>query len=433
MTNHSNRNSHLARLAPLAAAAALLVTACGSSTTTSRGDSQLPSPAVSAEHAALEVEAPAEQTPAVTEPITTDPAIDDVESADPAPPPSEPESEPDPEADPDAASDGGTTAAPQPLTACGDFGAIPPRPDSMPTLIYDTDGDGNVDDAVTAYSGGGEGWVLRVVENGVTSEAHTPGINGWAYISNDYKVDGRDYIEVTDNDIGTIFTLATVKGCVKLLDTRNPKLDVPAPAPTPSPTPSPAPCGTFGPIPTESQITSNLSVDLVGDGTADDQVITYLDGVYKLRTIRDGLISEIDVPDVGVSSIRALGVGDVGEISPGNEVIVRTGGGASSAQIGVFGHDASGCVFEFTLNGSPLAMYVGGTIGTSSGMYCGDGVIAEWSYSLDEDGTYFGSSAAFYESSVGNFTYLPASDDFSEGLSAEDLSPAMLECFDFGL
>ena len=100
----------------------------------------------------------------------------------------------------------------------------------MPTLMYDTDGDGDADDEVTAYAGGGDGWVLRIVENGGTSEAQTPGIDGWAYISNDYQVDGRDYIEVTDNDEGTIFTLATVKGCVELLDTRNPAPPDPLPA-----------------------------------------------------------------------------------------------------------------------------------------------------------------------------------------------------------
>ncbi len=192
MTNHSNRNPYLIRLAPLAAAAALLATACGSSTTTSKTEPQLPSPAVAADDAALDIEAPTETTPPVTELITTDPAIDETESA--APTPSEPEPDSEPEPSPDA----GTPTTPQPLVSCGNFGAIPPTPDSMPTLMYDTDGDGNVDDKVTAYSGGGEGWVLRVVEDGVISEAHTPGIDGWAYISNDYEVDGRDYIEVTD-------------------------------------------------------------------------------------------------------------------------------------------------------------------------------------------------------------------------------------------
>ncbi len=100
----------------------------------------------------------------------------------------------------------------------------------MPTLMFDTDGDGNVDDEVTAY-GAGDGWVVRVVENGVVSEAQAHGVDGWAFISNDYQVDGRDHIEVTDNDVGTIFTLATVDGCVELLDTRNPIDDLAAAAP----------------------------------------------------------------------------------------------------------------------------------------------------------------------------------------------------------
>jgi hypothetical protein len=200
-----------------------------------------------------------------------------------------------------------------------------------------------------------------------------------------------------------------------------------------TPTPAPAPCGVFGPIPAGSQITSDLAVDLDGDGATDDQVITYLDGVYKLRSVQNGVTSEVVVPDVGVSSIRALGVGNAGEISAGNEIVVRTGGGASSAQIGFFGHDDAGCMFEFTRYGSSFEMYVGATIGTSSGVYCGEGLIADWSYSLEDSGTYAGASAAYFESSAGEFTYLPASDDFSEGLALEDLSPAHLDCFGFGL
>lgn len=197
--------------------------------------------------------------------------------------------------------------------------------------------------------------------------------------------------------------------------------------------PVPAPCGVFDPIPAESQITSDLSVDLDGDGAADDQVITYLDGVYKLRSIQNGVISEVAVPDVGTSSIRALGVGNAGEISPGNEIVVRTGGGSSNAQIGFFGHDDAGCLFTFTRYGIVLEMHVGATVGTSSGVYCADGLIADWSYGLEDDGTYTGSGAAYFESSPGDFTYLPASDDFSEGLALEDLSPADLDCFGFGL
>ena len=199
------------------------------------------------------------------------------------------------------------------------------------------------------------------------------------------------------------------------------------------PFPAPAPCGVFGPIPAESPITSDLSVDLDADGAAHEQVITYFDGAHKLRSIQNGVISEVTIPDVGASSIRALGVGNVGEISAGNEIIVQTGAGASAALIGFFGHDDAGCLFKFTRYSNDLEMYVGASVGTSSGASCGEGLIAQWSYGLEDDGTYTGSSAAYFESSAGDFTYSPASDDFSEGLALEDLSPAELDCFGFGL
>ncbi len=427
MTNqHCNaaRSFPLARLAPLAAAVALLGTACGPTTATS-------SP--------VEAE-PASEVADTAAPVATETArgIDSVPTT--------------------------TVSAAPPTTVgapCGEFGPIPPIPDSMYPQFFDTDGDAEPD-SVQAYAGGGQPWTLRVIENGITSEAVIPAADGFAAIVGSVNVESREHVLVRDFENGDVHTFATNSdGCVELLGTdpgtdpdpaddlvlTNPTIPVPTiPVPTiPLPkTPvtidpviiapiAPTPCGNFDPIPAGSQITSNLMVDLVGDGVADDQVITYLDGVYKLRSVRNGVTSEVTVPDVGVSSIRALGVGDAGEISVGNEVIVRTGGGASAAEIGIFGHDADGCVFQFTLNGSDLEMYVGATIGTSSGMFCAEGVIAQWYYELDDDDTYFGSSAAFFESTAGDFTYLPNSDDFSEGLALDDLSPAELDCFGFGL
>lgn len=422
MTNHSSRT--LARLAPLAAAAALLATACGSSTTTSQADTQLPEAASAADEVALDVEAPiattpAETAPPVTEPVTTEPTSDE--------PPAEPVETAD-------------TTPTTPLP-CGDFGPIPPTPDSMPTIMYDTDGDGNDDDEVTAYAGGGEGWVLRVVENGVTSEAHMPGIDGWAYISNDYQVDGRDYIEVTDNDVGTIFTHATVNGCVKLLHTGpgDEEIDdLAQPSPDEDPTrpvgPSDLavavpPCGLFAPIAGSATIASDITVDVADDGTADDQIVTYLDGGWTMRATVDGITSEATISGVGPGAVRALGVADVGELTTGNEIIATVGAGAYTTQIGAFGIDNNGCLFHFLdASGTELAMSSGASIAFGERFSCGPGHIVRNSWNNQFDGTYFMDSAAYIESTPGQFTYMPASDDFSEGLTFDQLPTDLFDC-----
>jgi hypothetical protein len=386
MTNHSHRT--VARLAPLATAAALLATACGSSTTTSRPDMAQPEAAVVADEPAPEPEAsvvtsPADTAPPVTEPATPEPTSDE--------PPTEPVETAD------------TTPATPPVT-CGDFGPIPPTPDSMPTLMYDTDGDGDVDDAVTAYAGGGEGWMLRVVENGIISEAPMPGIDGWAYISNDYTVDGRDYIEVTDNGVVTIFTHATVTGCVELLDTRDLIDDLGLVPVQPAPPHIPKgpsdltivvpPCGLFAPISGAASIASDITVDVADDGTADDPVVTYLDGDWTMRATVDDITSEVMISGVGPGAVRALGVADVGDLTNGNEIIATVGAGAYATQIGVFGIDHNGCL----------------------------------SWSNQFDGTYIMDGAAYIESAPGQFTFMPASDDFSEGLTLDQLPTDLFDC-----
>ena len=309
---------------------------------------------------------------------------------------------------PDSTSEPGEVTTPA-AASCGDFDPIPPIPDSMPTLMYDTDGDGNVDDEVTAYAGGGDGWVLRIVQNGATSEAQMPGIDGWAYISNDYQIDGRDYIEVTDNDDGTIFTLATVKGCVEVLDTRSPIDDIATPMPTPpDPLPTgptdlsagPPECTLVAPIPGTATIVTDLTLDLAGDGVADDQVITYVDSGWIIRSTVDGVTSEVGVAGVGAGSVRALGAVDVGELSAGNEIIATTGAGASATVIGIYGFDNSGCIYAFSdTTGSPLSMTAGASIGSGSRFLCGTGYVAASIWNLEADDTYSMYSYALVESS----------------------------------
>lgn len=421
MTNHSNHS--LVRLAPLAAAAALLATACGASTTTSSTD--LPGADVAADEVTLEGETTADelQTPPETSPVATDP-----------------EPEPEPEVDPEV--DMGLTAPPGP---CGEFGPLPEN--AMATHVYDTDGDGQDDDAVTPFGDPeGDGWILRVVENGQTSEALMAGIPGFAVIANTYDVDGRDYIEFQDQEVGTLFTLATVDGCVEVLhvepgpdedgdidDFAQPTPTDPPPPPPAGPgdfaAPAPAPCGVFSPIPANASTASNLTVDVAADGTADDQIITYLDGDWTIRAIVDGITSEVTVHDVGPGAVRAVGIAPVGELTAGNEIIATVSAGAYTVQIGVFGIDDDGCLFHFLdAGGNPLAMSSGASISFGDRFSCGDGYIAATSWSRQADDTYDIGSAAYIESTPGQFTYMPASDDFGEGLTIDDLPDSLFDC-----
>ncbi len=447
MTNHSNRT--LARLAPLAAAAALLATACGSSTTTSQADAQLPQAATAADDVALDVPAPAATTPTeavvtappVTQPATTDPSTDASTDEAETPDTTAPAPEPEPDPGPDPAPDPTDTVTAEPPVSCGDFGPIPPIPDSMPTLLFDTDGDGNEDDEVTAY-GDIDGWLLRVVENGVTSEALMTGIPGYANIANSYKVDGRDYIEVHDQELGTIFTLATVDGCAELLHIgpgHEEVIDLVPWTPDPDPALIPLlpsdltiyvpPCGFHAAIPGGASIASNITVDVAADGTADDQIVTYLDGGWTMRATVNGITSEVSINGVGPGATRALGVADVGALTAGNEIIATVGAGAYTTQIGVFGIDSNGCLFHFLdSSGTELAMSSGASIGFGDRFSCGPGYIAGNSWSNQFDGTYDMGGAAYIESTLGQFTYMPASDDYSEGLSFDQLPTDLFDC-----
>ncbi len=110
-------------------------------------------------------------------------------------------------------------AEPEPATTCGEFGPMPPRPDSMLTNYIDTNGDGE-DDAVTAYAGGGNGWVLRVVEDGVISEAVIPDVAGMAGIAGSIDAGDRQHVLVSDWSSGAFHTFATDTGCIEFLSTR---------------------------------------------------------------------------------------------------------------------------------------------------------------------------------------------------------------------
>jgi hypothetical protein len=209
-----------------------LVTAACTDATTSRGGSiptsTGPAASTTTEMTTTETTTPETSTPAPTTIATTTPETTAIEAT--TIPPTAPEASaaepdpvaptttdappaPDPMPQPDPASDA-ITDLPAPIE-CGDFGPIPPRPDSMPTVLVDTDGDGSSDDEVTAY-GAPAGWTVRVVENGAVSEAVVASIAGFARL--DGLADGGAHPEILllDVDTGVVHTLSTAGGCVAL-------------------------------------------------------------------------------------------------------------------------------------------------------------------------------------------------------------------------
>ncbi len=419
----TQRNRTATHTLATAAILALVASACGSTTTSNAGAQPVASTAT------VDDSTP-DETPTTEIPVSTD-ATPDTTPATDAPVPS---TDVPPETTPGSGDGSDETTTPDPT--CGDFGAIPPVPDSMPTMVLDTDGDGP-DDEVTAY-GAADGWVLRVVENDVISEASIPDVMGWAFISNTFKSAGRDVVEVTDNDLGTTYIFSTVDGCVELLEESESIDDVtiePLPDPAPAPTgPSDfttgaGGCGDIGPDPDDPTITSELFVDLAGDGTADDHLVTYFDGTWTMRSLVAGVVSEVDITGVGPGSVRALGLADVGELTAGPEIIATVGAGASVTRISVFGVDESNCLFRFVDGADDdLAMTSGATIGNGSRFSCGPGYIAGNSWTLQDDDTYSIYGAAYIESSAGQFTYMPASDDYNDGLTADELPVDLFDC-----
>lgn len=87
----------------------------------------------------------------------------------------------------------------------------------MPTRLFDTDGDGVMDDEATAFGGEG-GWRVRIVENGVTSEAVMPDIEGWAHLDLPVRAPNGEWITVVDAETDEQYTFTTdANGCVTLI------------------------------------------------------------------------------------------------------------------------------------------------------------------------------------------------------------------------
>lgn len=197
----------------------------------------------------------------------------------------------------------------------------------------------------------------------------------------------------------------------------------------------PGPC-TLPAMPADAVIGDELWFDL-GEGNGDHRVVGYLaDGTWKLRVeFSFGAASEVEVPGAGVHGVRPIGFADVDLTFGGEELLAVVGGGASTVEVGVFAFLEGGCIHRYQSDlGGDFGVLVGASVGAGEGLYCGDGYLVDWGYQLQADDTYTRWSAAFEPVSLPVFGYVPASDDYAEGLGLDEVTSAPLfDCHGLGL
>lgn len=388
--------------------------------------------------------APAEQTTATIAPAD-DPVVatagsddtgDDIDTepdtgGETSPPdPDEPESPVEPADVPEAA---------EPAAPCDEYGPLPGLPDSMPTHLYDTDGDGADDDEVTAY-GAVDGWRIRVVQNGVTSESLVDDIAGWAYLDDPIATEAGDRIVLVEPDTDLTRHFATdAQGCVQPFATDVVIDDLVAPSDPEPPVvidDFAAPdemlgCGGLAPIPDDAIIASEMWRDIDDDGFAEERIVSYFDGTWKLRgEIPEwGLSSELEIPGAGPHGVRVIGFADVDLTYGGDEILAVVGGGASAVEVGVFSFLEGYCMFRYQLEGGEdFGLLTGASVMWGEGVTCVDGLMVDWGYQREEDDTYTAWSAAYQPVSLGVFGYVPASDGFAEGLTLDEVDGDLFDC-----
>ncbi len=209
-----------------------------------------------------------------------------------------------------------------------------------------------------------------------------------------------------------------------------------APATTPAPAPAAvAYCDGTGPLPAGAVLDSSLTLDIVGDGTADDLIEAWdVDGWSRLRLTTGGsVVSEIVNPAID-GRYRPLGVATV---FPGDsaELFSVVGDGSAATEVGVFGTDAAGCLFSYTYadTSDEFTMLIRPASPYRSGGICFDGGIALLTAEQRSDGTWDASSAAFEIAGPGALHYMGGTDDYAEGLDESELSPFEFDCFGLSL
>ncbi|MGI9645396.1 MAG: hypothetical protein ACR2O6_08825 [Ilumatobacteraceae bacterium] len=142
--------------------------------------------------------------------------------------------------------------------------------------------------------------------------------------------------------------------------------------------PLPPPCGPAAvpPIPAGAVEVNSITLDAIGDGSADDTATSYFDpGTSQWRIRMDlpsGPTDEIEVTGVGAGAVRVLGPAQVGSIDGTGlqEFLAIVGSGAATINVGAFGTDDVGCLFRFTKDGAPFVAPIGATITRADGLRC---------------------------------------------------------------
>lgn len=137
--------------------------------------------------------------------------------------------------------------------------------------------------------------------------------------------------------------------------------------------PPPAPCGLYAAIPAGALEINAATVDAIGDGVADDVVTTYIDPAsseWRMRLdLPVGSTSEIVVSGIGAGVLKVLGAAQVDD-GGADEFLAIAGGGAATRNLGAFGADSDGCLFQFDLDGATFEAPVGATVMRQDGLTC---------------------------------------------------------------
>ena len=156
-------------------------------------------------------------------------------------------------------------------------------------------------------------------------------------------------------------------------------------------------CDAAEPLPVGAVLHSSLTLDIMGDGTADDLIEAWaVDRWSRLRlTTGANVVSEV-VSSAVDGRYRPLGVASV---LPGDsdELFAVVVEGSAATEIGVFGIDAADCLFSYTYSGlsDDFTMLIRPLSSVRSGALCFAGGIDLFSAEQRPDGTWDASSAAY--------------------------------------
>ncbi len=178
-------------------------------------------------------------------------------------------------------------------------------------------------------------------------------------------------------------------------------------------------CDDAGLLPTAAVLDSALTLDILGDGSADDVIEAWdVEGWSRLRLTTGGsVVSEVINP-AHDGRYRPLGVAPV---FPGDsaELFSVVGDGSAATEIGVFGIDAAECLFSYTYAGVCVPEW----------SLCFDGGIDLFTAGQRSDGRWDASSAAYEIASPRTVQYIGGTDDHAEGLDELELRPYVFDCF----